>query len=67
MQTFTFEGYPDGVMLEIMTIVDLGGDRCRIESLSVFDSIAGRDGMIASGMETGVQEGYAKLDRLLAG
>src|SRR5699024_7431771 len=23
VQTFTFEGYPDGVMLEIMTIVDL--------------------------------------------
>lgn len=66
VQTFTFEGYPDAVMLEIMSIVGLGGGRCRVESLSIFDSVENRDGMVASGMEVGVREGYAKLDRLLA-
>ncbi len=65
VQTFTFEGYPDGVQLEIMTLTDLGQGRCRIDSLSIFDSVESRDGMIASGMEVGVREGYAKLDALL--
>ena len=31
------------------------------------DSIEVRDAMVASGMETGVVEGYEKLDELLAG
>jgi hypothetical protein len=30
------------------------------------DSFEGRDGFVASGMEVGVDEGYEKLDELLA-
>jgi len=30
------------------------------------DSIEGRDQWLASGMETGVDDGYAKLDALVA-
>jgi len=67
VQTFTFEGWPDGVSLERMLFVDLGDGRCRIEALSVFESIEARDGMLASGMEHGVREGYEQLDELLAG
>jgi hypothetical protein len=33
----------------------------------VVDSFEGRDTIMASGMEVGVIEGYAKLDALLAG
>ncbi|GAA4932253.1 uncharacterized protein YndB with AHSA1/START domain [Actinomycetospora succinea] len=66
VQTFTYEGFPDSVTLETMTLTDLGGGRTRLEGLSLFESIEARDGMIASGMEIGVNEGYEKLDELLA-
>ncbi|MEJ2862710.1 SRPBCC family protein [Actinomycetospora flava] len=67
VQTFTFEGFPDSVTLETMTFVDLGDGRTRLEGLSLFESTDARDAMIASGMEIGVNEGYEKLDELLAG
>lgn len=66
VQTFTYEGWPDGVALEIMELESLPGGRSRIRSLSVGESVEGRDQMIASGMSTGVVEGYEKLDELLA-
>lgn len=66
VQTFTFEGFPDAVNLEILTLIDLGDGRTRLSSTSIFDSIESRDGMVASGMEHGIVEGYNKLDRLLA-
>lgn len=66
VQTFTYDGEPDGVCLETMTFEDLGGGRTRVTGLSVLDTIEGRDGMVASGMEQGVVEGYEKLDALLA-
>jgi uncharacterized protein YndB with AHSA1/START domain len=67
VQTFTYEGFPDGVSLETGTFTDLGDGRTRLTLLSVVDSIEARDAMIASGMETGVVEGFEKLDELLAG
>jgi uncharacterized protein YndB with AHSA1/START domain len=66
VQTFTYEGVPDGVSLDIITFVDLGGGRTRVDSLSVVETVEGRDMMMASGMETGIIEGYAALDALLA-
>jgi len=66
VQTFTFEGFPDSVALETMTFEDLGGGRTRLHTQSLFDSYEARDGMLASGMDIGVNEGYAKLDGLLA-
>ena len=66
VQTFTWEGFPDGVSLDTMTFEDLGDGRTRVVGLSVVDTMEARDAIIASGMETGVLEGYAKLDRLLA-
>ena len=66
VQTFTWEGMPDGVSLETMTFEDLGDGRTRTIGLSVVDSFEGRDAIIASGMEVGVYEGYEKLDALLA-
>jgi uncharacterized protein YndB with AHSA1/START domain len=66
VQTFTFEGAPDGVSLETMTFEDLPGGRCRVVGVSVVDSIELRDLIMSSGMDVGVNEGHAKLDELLA-
>ena len=66
VQTFTFEGFPDAVKLEILTLTDLGDGRTRLSSTSIFDSVESRDGMVASGMEHGIADGYNKLDKLLA-
>ena len=66
VQTFTYEGEPDGVALETMVFEDLGDGRTRMLASSLCDSFEGRDAWLRSGMETGVHEGYAKLDRLLA-
>ena len=65
VQTFTWEGMPDGVSLETMTFEALPGDRCRIVGVSVVDSMEAQAGMMASGMEVGINEGYEKLDELL--
>ena len=67
VQTFTFEGMPDGVALERLEFTDLGDGRTRLTSTSLVDSFAGRDAFVASGMEVGVVEGYERLDEVLAG
>ena len=66
VQTFCFEGMPDGVALEKLVLEDLGGGRTRLTATSLVDSFEGRDAFVASGMETGIQEGYQRLDELLA-
>ncbi|HLU40777.1 MAG TPA: SRPBCC family protein [Microthrixaceae bacterium] len=66
VQTFTFEGMPDGVALEKLTFEDLGGGRTRLATTSLVDSFEDRDAFVASGMEVGVREGYERLDELLA-
>ena len=66
IQTFVWEGMPDAIALETMTFEDLGDGRTRLHGFSLCDSFEGRDGMLSSGMDVGIHEGYAKLDRLLA-
>ena len=56
---------PDGVALERLEFTDLGDGRTRLTSTSLVDSFAGRDAFLASGMETGVVEGYERLDEVL--
>jgi len=65
VQTFTWEGEPDGVCLETLTFDDLDDGRTRLTSMTVIDTMESRDAIIASGMEVGVIEGYEKLDALL--
>ena len=67
VQTFTWEGMPEEVSLGTLRIEDLGGGRSRLHTQSLVDSFESRDAFLRSGMETGVNDGYAKLDRLLAG
>jgi uncharacterized protein YndB with AHSA1/START domain len=66
VQTFEFEGFPGAVSLETMTFEDLGDGRSKLHAFSLVESFEGRDQFLASGMETGVEEGYQKLDELLA-
>ncbi|WP_322759908.1 SRPBCC family protein [Frankia sp. Cr2] len=66
VQTFTFEGEPDSVALETLWFDDLGDGRTRLRTQSLVDSFEGRDAWLSSGMETGVDEGYAKLDEMLS-
>jgi uncharacterized protein YndB with AHSA1/START domain len=66
VQTFTYEGFPDGVSLEKMELEDLGNGRTRLTGTSLVDSFEGRDAFVASGMEVGIREGYEQLDELLA-
>jgi uncharacterized protein YndB with AHSA1/START domain len=65
VQTFTWEAMPDDVTLETLTFEDLGDGTTRLHGTSLCDSFEGRDAWLASGMEIGVNEGYAKLDRLI--
>ena len=46
---------------------ELGDGRTRLVGTSLVDSFEARDAFVASGMETGVVEGYERLDELLAG
>jgi uncharacterized protein YndB with AHSA1/START domain len=66
VQTFTYEGFPDGVALERLVLEDLGNGRTRLVATSLVDSFEGRDAFLASGMEEGVHDMYQRLDELLA-
>lgn len=65
--TFEFDGLPEAghVILETTRFEALPGGRTRVNSQSVFQSVEDRDGMVQSGMEHGVVEGYERLDEIL--
>jgi uncharacterized protein YndB with AHSA1/START domain len=65
IQTFEFEGYPDVVSIESMTLEDLGDGRTRLSGHAVYPTLEARDGMVASGMENGMREGYERLEELV--
>jgi uncharacterized protein YndB with AHSA1/START domain len=66
VQTFCWEGMPDHVALEKVIFEDLGDGRTRLVATSLVDSFEDRDAFVATGMESGVREGYERLDELLA-
>lgn len=65
--TFEFDGLPEKghVIMGTTKFEDLGNGRSRLVHQSVFQSVGDRDGMLESGMERGVNDGYDKLDVLL--
>ncbi len=67
VQTFTFEGEPDGVALERLVLEDIGGGRTRLTATSLVESFEARDAVLASGMEDGIRQSYERLDELLGG
>ncbi len=66
IQTFTFEGEPDGVALERLILEDIGDGRTRLTATSLVESFEARDAFLSSGMEDGVRQSYERLDELLA-
>jgi uncharacterized protein YndB with AHSA1/START domain len=65
VQTFEWEGMPGHVLVETVTLEDLGG-RTKMTNISLFHTTEERDGMLASGMESGLTESHDRLDELLA-
>jgi uncharacterized protein YndB with AHSA1/START domain len=66
VQTFEWDGMPAHVIIETMELEDLGDGRTRLVNVSLFHTTDERDGMLQSGMEGGLNESYAALDRVLA-
>ena len=65
VQTFEFEGVPGHVALETLTLVERDG-RTLVRTVSSFQSVEDRDGMVESGMEHGVLDSDERLGELLA-
>jgi uncharacterized protein YndB with AHSA1/START domain len=65
--TFEFEGLPESghVILETTKFEALSGGRTRVTTQSVYQSVQDRDGMVAAGMESGVVDGFERLDEIL--
>jgi uncharacterized protein YndB with AHSA1/START domain len=53
------------VILETTRFDALAGDRTRVVTQSVYQSVEDRDGMVAAGMESGVVDGFERLDEIL--
>lgn len=67
INTFEFEGLPETghVTLETMKLEALPAGRTRLIIQSVFQSVADRDDMLQSGMESGLNDSYDRLSELL--
>jgi uncharacterized protein YndB with AHSA1/START domain len=75
IQTFEWEGMPGHVLLESMRFEEdevppspeasEGLKKTTLKAISVFMSQEDRDGMIASGMESGAGKAYDQLEKLL--
>ncbi len=64
--TFEWDGMPGYVAVDTITMEDLGDGRTKVVTTTLFHTTEERDGMLSSGMETGLSQSYAALDRLLA-
>ena len=66
VRTFEWDGMPGYVILEQVSLEDLGDGRTRFVGTSLFFSTQERDGMLNSGMAEGANQSFDALDRLLA-
>lgn len=64
-RTFEWDGMPGHVSLETMTLEDLGDGRTKMVGTSIFMTAEDFNGMRQSGMEDGMNQSYAALDRVL--
>jgi uncharacterized protein YndB with AHSA1/START domain len=65
VQTFEWDGMPGHSSLETMELDDLGDGRTKLRVHSIFMLAEDFKGMMASGMETGMNQSYDALDRVL--
>jgi uncharacterized protein YndB with AHSA1/START domain len=66
ISTFEWEGLPGHVALDTVSLEEVDG-RTKYVSVSVFQSIADRDGMVQSGMEGGARDSIDRLAEVIAG
>ena len=64
--TFEYEGVPGHVLLQTMTLDEVGGGKTKLTMQSVFQSVADRDGMVQAGMEVGARDMVDRIEELLA-
>jgi uncharacterized protein YndB with AHSA1/START domain len=64
--TFEWDGMPGHVAVDTTEFEDLGDGRTKVITTSLFHTDDERDGMLSSGMQQGLDQSYAALDRLLA-
>jgi hypothetical protein len=64
--TFEWEGLPGHIVVDDMILEALEGGKTRLTTTSTFASQDDRDGMLASGMESGANESWDQLEELLA-
>ena len=65
VQTFEFEGAPGHVSLDSIEFKERDG-RTVVRSHTVFQSVEARDAQVQAGMTSGMNEGYERLEELLA-
>jgi len=65
VQTFEFEGAPGHVSMDTLTLEEKDG-KTTVRTNSVFQSVEARDAMVDAGMADGMNEGYDRLDDLVA-
>lgn len=64
VQTFEFDGMPGHVSLDTLILDEVDG-RTLLSGTSVFQSVEDRDGMAGANMESGMAEGYDRLEALV--
>jgi uncharacterized protein YndB with AHSA1/START domain len=65
VQTFEFEGAPGNVSMDTLTLEERDG-KTTVRTNSVFQSVEARDAMVQSGMADGMNDGYDRLEELVA-
>jgi uncharacterized protein YndB with AHSA1/START domain len=65
VQTWEHDRMPGHVSIETLELERVDGGHTRLVSTSLFHTRADRDAMLGSGMEVGVRESHAALDRVL--
>lgn len=66
VRSFEWDGMPGHVIIETVTLGDLGAGRTWIVTTMQFHTPEERDGFLQSGVKPGMEAAYAALDVLLA-
>ena len=66
VQTFQWDGMPGYVSVTTIEFEDLGHAGTRVAETIPFFTVEERDGMLSAGMDSGLEQSYGVLDRLLA-
>lgn len=67
VQTFEWDGMPGHVVVNSMTLEDLGDGRTKVVTTSLFHTREERDGMLSSGMSAGLEQSYRALEERVLG